>query len=305
MSGPTGDVGAPGRGAAGRGAAGRAGPLRVCIVTNGSWFATLALDRLLTRTATRHAYLVVVATGLRKQSGNRLVEASRLLHRWGLRYFAYKMAVNVLPSVLGRVIPGRPSIGRICRGLGVPTARFRNVNDAQPKDRIRQFGPDLLISFSCPNRLSADVLALPTIGSLNVHSSLLPAYAGMAGYIHALRNDDPYTGVTVHEMVERLDAGRIVRQQRIVIQPKMSVFQLFRDQCLWGAALLEEAIDDCATTGRIDGSPQDLAQRTWVGEPTRDDIRVLRRRGFRLMGFRDLVELVRPPGPNREIGARS
>jgi UDP-4-amino-4-deoxy-L-arabinose formyltransferase/UDP-glucuronic acid dehydrogenase (UDP-4-keto-hexauronic acid decarboxylating) len=169
-------------------------------------------------------------------------------------------------------------------------------------DRIRQFAPDLLISFSCPNRLSTDVLALARIGSLNVHSSLLPAYAGMAGYIHALRNDDPFTGVTVHEMVDRLDAGRIVRQQRIVIRPKMSVFQLFRDQCLWGAALLEEAIDECAISGRITGTPQDLEQRTWVGEPTKDDIRVLRGRGFRLMGFADLVQLVRPPRPDREMG---
>jgi len=280
-------------------------PRRVCIVTNGSWFATVALDRLLARTATRHAYLVIVATGLRKQSGNRLVEASRLLRRWGLRYFTYKVAVNVLPSLLGRVIPGAVSIDRICARHGVPTARFRNVNEADPMERITEFGPDLLISFSCPNRLSTDVLALPRIGSLNVHSSLLPAYAGMAGYIHALRNDDPSTGVTVHEMVDRLDAGRIVRQQRIAIRPRMSAFQLFREQCLCGAALLEEAIDACATTGRIDGSPQDLAQRTWVGEPTRDDIRVLRRNGFRLMGFRDLAELIRPRRAEHEIGMRS
>jgi methionyl-tRNA formyltransferase len=285
--------------------AGGPGALRVCVVTNGSWFATVALDRLLARTASRHTYLVIVATGLRKESGNRLVEASRLLRRWGLRYFTYKMTVNVLPSVIGRVIPGDLSLERICRKLDVPTARFRNVNETEPMDRIRQFGPDLLVSFSCPNRLSTEVLAIPRIGSLNVHSSLLPAYAGMAGYVHALRNNDPFTGVTVHEMVDRLDAGRIVRQQRIAIRPKMSVFQLFRDQCLWGAALLEEAIDECATTGRIDGSPQDLGQRTWVGEPTQGDIRVLRRRGFRLMGFRDLVQLIRPPGPDLEIGVRS
>ena len=296
MSDPTGAVDAPGPDPAGGAAS-----LRICIVTNGSWFATVALDRLLSRTAGRNAYLVIVATGLRRQSGNRLVEASRLLGRWGLRYFVYKSAVNLLPSVLGRVIPGSRSIGRTCRRLGVPTARFRNVNDAAPMEHLRRFRPDLLISFSCPNRLSAEVLALPRIGSLNVHSSLLPAYAGMAGYIHALRNGDPATGVTVHEMVERLDAGRIVGQRRIAIRPGMSVFQLFRDQCLGGAALLEEAIDACATSGAIDGSPQDLARRTWVGEPTRDDIRVLRRRGFRLMAFRDLIELIGPPGPDREI----
>jgi hypothetical protein len=300
MSGPTDGVDDPGRDPAGETVA-----LRVCIVTNGSWFATVALDRLLARTASRNAYLVIVATGLRKQSGNRLVEASTLLGHWGLRYFVYKTAVNILPSVLGRVIPGARSIGRMCRRLGVPMARFRNVNEAVAMERVRRFRPDLLISFSCPNRLSAQVLALPRIGSLNVHSSLLPAYAGMAGYIHALRNDDSYTGVTVHEMVERLDAGRIVRQQRIAIRPRMSVFQLFRDQCLGGAALLEEAIDECAITGRIDGSAQDLAQRTWVGEPTRDDIRALRRRGFRLMAFRDLVELIRSTGPDRQIERRS
>lgn len=300
MSSPTGEVAAavPDGHAAAR-------ALRICIVTNGSWFATIALDRLLTRTATRHEYLVIVATGLRKQSGNRLIEAFRLLRRWGVRFFTYKMAVNVLPAVLGRVIPGGLSIGRVCRTVGAPTATFRNVNEAAPMDRIGRFQPDLLISFSCPNRLSAEVLALPRIGSLNVHSSLLPAYAGIAGYVHALRNNDSATGVTVHEMVDRLDAGRIVRQQQIAIRPGMSVFELFRDQCLTGAELLEEAIDESATSGRIDGSAQDLAGRTWVGEPTREDIRVLRGHGFRLMGFRDLVALIRPPRPDREIGARA
>lgn len=273
------------------------GRLRIAVVTNGSWFATVALDQLLSRIAPRHEIRVIVATGLRRQSGNRLVEAVRLLRRWGPRYFAYKAVVNFLPSAAARLTGRGMSMDLVARRLAIPLARHRNLNDPSPLAELRTFAPDLLVSFSCPNRLSATVLGVPRIGALNVHSSLLPAYAGMAGYVHSLVNNDRSTGVTVHEMVERLDAGRIVQQAAIDIEPGTSVFRLFLAQCLAGATLLETAIDAIAATGRIDGSPQDLGARSYVGEPTSRDIATLRRNGFRLIGPADLVELVRPRPP--------
>lgn len=268
--------------------------LRVCIVTNGSWFATRALGRLLTRTSRRHEYMVIVTTGLRQPSDrSRAGEAVRLLRRWGLRYFGYKALVNVLPLALRHAGRRATTLESICSQHGIPADLAGDVNDREVRGRIARFRPDVLVSFSCPYRLEHELLAVPRIGALNVHSSLLPAYAGIGTYVHALANDEPYTGVTVHEMVERFDAGRIVRQRRIGIRPRMSVFQLFEDQCLQGAELLEEALDEVAALGHLTGQPQDLAARTYYGEPTRSDVRRLRRNGFVLVTRADLREIVR------------
>jgi folate-dependent phosphoribosylglycinamide formyltransferase PurN len=268
--------------------------LRVCVVTNGSWFATQALGRLLTRTSERHEYSIVVTTGLRQPgSDGRASEAVRLLRRWGPRYFGYKILVNLLPQVLRFGGRHAVTLESICSRRGIPVSRASDVHEPDALREIERFGPDVLVSFSCPYRLRSEVLEVPRIGALNVHSSLLPAYAGIATYVHCLVNDEPRTGVTVHEMVERFDAGRIVGQRAIDIRPGTSVFELFKEQCLGGADLLVEALDEIAQLGRLTGRPQDLAERTYFGEPTRADIRALRRNGFVLATWKDLREIVR------------
>ena len=273
---------------------GHAPSLRVSIVTNGSWFATQALGRLLERTSERHEYTVIVTTGLR-QPGNhsRAAEGIRLLRRWGPRYFGYKSLVNVMPLLLRHAGKRAITLESICSRRDIPVGRSGDVNDPEARERIAGFRPDVFVSFSCPYRLERELLAVPRIGALNVHSSLLPAYAGLATYVHCLVNDEPYTGVTVHEMVERFDAGRIVGQRKVDIRPGMSVFQLFKDQCLQGSELLEEALDQIAAVGDLSGKPQDLAARTYFGEPTRTDIRRLRRNGFELATWADVREIVR------------
>ena len=266
---------------------------RVAIVTNGNHFANLALRHLLARTASSYEHRVFVTTGLRRQHGNRLVELRDLVRRWGLRYFAYKVATYGLPA-LAQIVLRRPFfVAPTATALGVPVDVVRNINDDEPRAALRAFAPDIVLSFSCPYRIGNDVLDIPTVGSLNVHSSLLPRYAGVCTYIHVLADDEPRTGVTVHEMVERFDAGRIVAQREVPIGPATSVFALFSTQCRRAGPLLVDAIARCLREGTIPGEPQDASQRTYRGEPTRDDIARLRAHGHRLLRPADLATLLR------------
>jgi methionyl-tRNA formyltransferase len=279
---------------------------RVAIVTNGNYFANLALGTLLTSTSDEIDYRVVITSGLRKQSGNRLGEVSALFQRWGARYSAYKVSTVLLPKLLAmtpsvgisRDHPSAPLLQRrattvaaTCRRLGIPVLPVRNVNQDPGASWLAGFRPDLLLSFSCPYRIGSDLLELPTIGSLNVHGSMLPSYAGVCTYVHVLADGCSATGVTVHEMVERFDAGRVAAQAEVPIEPGTSVFALFSAQCRTAGDLLVDCIRDCTETGKIPGHLQDESKRTYFGEPTRGDIKRLRANGHRLLRLRDLARM--------------
>lgn len=266
---------------------------RVAVVTNGNYFANLALARLLARTPSDYEYRVVITTGLRRQQGNRFLEALALLRRWGWRYFGYKVATYALPALV-HLLTRRPlSVEATCAHMGIPVLRTRNVNQPEGEAWLRAFQPDLLLSYSCPYRIRSHLLDLPAIGALNVHSSALPEYAGVCTYIHVLADGRDATGVTVHEMVEQFDAGRIVAFQHIPIPSSTSVFALFSAQCRSAGDLLVEAIPACLAAGKVPGEVQDGTRRSYFGEPTRHDIGRLRANGHRLMRPRDVGRLVR------------
>lgn len=86
-------------------------------------------------------------------------------------------------------------------------------------ERIGQLAPDMIFSFYYRHLLSDEILRLAPAGAFNLHGSLLPKYRGRAPLNWVLVNGETETGVTLHRMVKRADAGAIVAQQRITISP--------------------------------------------------------------------------------------
>ncbi len=72
---------------------------------------------------------------------------------------------------------------------------------------------DLLVVHGFNWKLPTSVLALPRLGAVNVHPSLLPRYRGPAPVLQAIRNGDPQSGLTVHRMDENFDTGPILAQR--------------------------------------------------------------------------------------------
>ena len=261
--------------------------MNVVVVTNGNFFSYLALRQVLLP-SDHISWHVVLTTGLRRPQRSRLSEARRLLAVWGWRYAAYKAATYGLPA-LASTFTRRPlAVRRLCRERRIPYEVARNVNDGDMAERMRALNPSLLVSYSCPYRLRSHVLAVARLGAVNVHSSLLPAYAGVCTYIHALANGETETGVTIHEMVEEFDAGRVLAQEPVAIVPGMSVARLFAHQSEVAGRLLRRVVEGSLDDGRVSGTPQDLGARTYFGEPTKADVCRLRRRGHRLLAPSDV-----------------
>jgi len=117
------------------------------------------------------------------------------------------------------------------------------------------------------------VLAAPRVAALNLHGSLLPAYRGRAPLNWALVNGETLTGVTFHHMTAIADAGDIVAQRPMEIEPDDTAFTLYERMVKIGVDLLLESYPGVFAGGapRI---PQDVARATTVPRRRPEDGRV-------------------------------
>uniref|UniRef100_UPI002590DBA1 bifunctional UDP-4-amino-4-deoxy-L-arabinose formyltransferase/UDP-glucuronic acid oxidase ArnA n=1 Tax=Pseudomonas sp. TaxID=306 RepID=UPI002590DBA1 len=120
------------------------------------------------------------------------------------------------------------------------------------------------------NLLSDAVLASAKNGAYNLHGSLLPRYRGRAPANWVLVNGETETGVTLHRMVKRPDAGAIVAQQSVAIERAdtgLSLHAKLRDAA---AALLHDTLPLLAK-GEVSETEQDESQASYFGRRTPAD----------------------------------
>ncbi len=146
--------------------------------------------------------------------------------------------------------PDRP-IGRKQILTPPPTkiaAQNLNLPVLQPEDLRKDFSalglerPDFLVVVSYGQILSQEILDFPRIAPVNVHGSLLPRFRGASPIQHALLAGDKETGVTIQHMVKELDAGPILAQGKVTIEPR-DTFVLLHDRlAAMGAELLQNTL---------------------------------------------------------------
>ncbi len=119
------------------------------------------------------------------------------------------------------------SVADYCRDRGIPVHLPENVNSHPWPDAIRSARPDYLFSFYYRLILSEEILSIPRVCSMNVHGSLLPKYRGRAPVNWVLVKGETETGVTLHVMTEKPDAGDIVGQAAVPISFEDTALTLF------------------------------------------------------------------------------
>lgn len=129
--------------------------------------------------------------------------------------------------------------------------------------------PDILLVFGFNWRLPREVLELPRLGTLNVHPSTLPKYRGPSPVLWAIRNGDPFMGVTVHRMTERIDAGPVLAQvDNLLIPDQVTTEDIWQLTKAALPGLLAEAFER-ALRGDP-GTPQDESKASHAGFPPPD-----------------------------------
>ncbi|MEB5836745.1 bifunctional UDP-4-amino-4-deoxy-L-arabinose formyltransferase/UDP-glucuronic acid oxidase ArnA [Pantoea dispersa] len=166
-----------------------------------------------------------------------------------------------------------PSVARLAAEQGIPVYAPEDANHPLWVDRIRTMQPDFIFSFYYRALLSDTILNCARVGAFNLHGSLLPKYRGRAPLNWVLVNGETETGVTLHRMVKRADAGDIVAQQRVAIDPQDNALTLHRKLVACAGQLLEGALPPMKR-GEIAATPQNDAEATMVGRRTPEDGRI-------------------------------
>ncbi len=103
---------------------------------------------------------------------------------------------------------------------GIPVCHVQKKEmKTQLEDCLRQFSPDIVLVFTFPYKIPQQVLSVPAFGFYNFHGSLLPNYAGSHPLFWQIKNQEPYSGVTVHKMDEEMDSGPIALVEKIPLHP--------------------------------------------------------------------------------------
>ena len=180
-------------------------------------------------------------------------------------------AGHAVPLVLTQ--PDRPAgrglklqasaVKQVAQAHGVPVAQPLSLrldgkypaDAAAARDALGAAGPDVLVVAAYGLILPAWVLALPRLGCLNIHASLLPRWRGAAPIQRAIEAGDAHTGITIMQMDEGLDTGAMLRVERLAIAPDDSAASLHDKLAALGGRLLLEALD-AAARGRLEPVPQ-------------------------------------------------
>ncbi len=166
------------------------------------------------------------------------------------------------------------SVAQLCARKGIPVHAPEDANHPLWIERISQLNPDYLFSFYYRNLLSEPLLATASKGAFNLHGSLLPRYRGRAPANWVLVNGETETGVTLHRMVKRADAGAIIAQQRVAIERSDTALILHGKLRVSATDLLRDTLP-ALLQGKVSETPQDESQATVFGRRTPADGKLL------------------------------
>jgi methionyl-tRNA formyltransferase len=120
------------------------------------------------------------------------------------------------------------SLDAICGKYEIPFFEVEYVNNDDFRKTLVDSNIDLIVSTSCPQIIGRKTLSVPVKGCINVHYGLLPDYRGMYPSFWVLANGEMETGVSVHYMVRKVDAGEILVQIREKVRDDDTFYSLVR-----------------------------------------------------------------------------
>ena len=200
-------------------------------------------------------------------------------HNVGVRCFSVLLAhgVEVLRVVTHKDSPTETiwfdSVAELAARHGIPVITPEDPNDPAVVAELAALQPDFLFSFYYRLMLKAPLLALPKRGAYNMHGSLLPKYRGRVPVNWAIIHGERETGATLHEMVEKPDAGGILAQQAVPILPDDTAFEVFNKVTLAAEMALDRVLPDLLA-GRTLAKPQNLATGSYFGGRKAEDGRI-------------------------------
>jgi methionyl-tRNA formyltransferase len=153
---------------------------------------------------------------------------------------------------------------------GVPILQPEKMKDPAWLEALAALNADLGIVAAYGRILTDQILAMPRLGLINVHASVLPRYRGAAPVHRAVIAGETSTGVTIMRVVKALDAGPTIVKEHHPIGPDDTSDEVERALAGIGARLVVAVVDLMARNNATEW-PQDEAQATYAHRLTKED----------------------------------
>ena len=140
-----------------------------------------------------------------------------------------------------------------------------SVRTEEALELMRSLAPDVLCVVAYGKILPDAMLAIPRLGAVNVHGSLLPKYRGAAPIQWSVLNGDEYAGVTTMYLAHDMDAGDIIYREATPVGEYETAGELFDRLAAMGARLLVKTLA-AMEAGSAPREAQDHAEATYVGQ---------------------------------------
>ncbi len=176
------------------------------------------------------------------------------------------------PAGRGRKLSASP-IKQLALKHRIPVIQPKTLRSEEAIQTLAQLKPDLLVVAAYGLILPAGILSLPSLGVINVHASLLPRWRGAAPIQRAILAGDRETGITIMEVVEKLDAGPMLLKKATPIHPDETAGELHDRLALLGAEALSEVLPKMAT-GKLVAEPQDEDAATYAAKISKEEARI-------------------------------
>lgn len=174
--------------------------------------------------------------------------------------------------------PAPNPMRRAAAAAGLPILDPERVNDPDSMAGLEALRPDLFVVCDYGQILAPALLAVPPLGGINLHGSLLPRHRGAAPIQWAILSGDAVTGVSVIRMTPTLDAGNVIAARPVTIALRETAAELEPRLAEVGAEAVLEAIERLqaaraagAAAAAAVGIPQDADQATRAPRLSKSD----------------------------------
>jgi methionyl-tRNA formyltransferase len=155
--------------------------------------------------------------------------------------------------------------------LGIPVFQPSELKSKASYESLAAIDFNVMIVAAYGLIIPQAILDLPSFGCFNIHASLLPRWRGAAPIHRTILMGDEVTGVTIMRVIQKLDAGDMIKKKEIQISEKDTTEQLTKTLAALGAHLMTEVMDELMSKGSLQSIAQDEASVTYAEKVTKEE----------------------------------
>jgi methionyl-tRNA formyltransferase len=255
--------------------------IRVVAVTQSDPFFTGAFFASFLEEITNHPVQLVEVVLLPNFNESKAALVLRLTRLYGVVDFIRLVARYIVAKFSDR--RGAPrTVEAIAASRGIQVRHLRTINSAAYLAELEEQHVDVLLSVAAPQIFGKEALAAAPF-VLNVHNGKLPEYRGMMPTFWALYNGDGQVVLTVHEMAEKVDAGAVLAEFPLRVDPEESAFELAVRAKRVAGREVARLLARLETGSWPEPRSVAIERGTYHGFPRRGHARRLRSRGRRML----------------------